>query len=192
MLNVVSSIAISYMPIFILGCVLDLLASLMSRATLGFNPVRAFANCLAGGAGVWLWCHAYSGTLHLSDISGPIVFWGMVPAIAANFHKFNWTYVTNAKKQMGGGAAPGVLRVKPTPLSAPTLIRTRNTVPEAAVGSVIGAIAISSGVWKLVQPLSTFSALPIVYWLLLILGIIGLFKAVTSMKSVVAVLPKDF
>ena len=81
--DVVSSIVISYVPIFILGCLLDLIAS-----------------------GVWVWRHAYAGILHQGGLSGPIVFWGIVPAIVANFHKFNWTYVTNAKKQVGGGTPP--------------------------------------------------------------------------------------
>jgi hypothetical protein len=51
--DVVSSIVISYVPIFILGCLLDLIAS-----------------------GVWVWRHAYAGILHQGGLSGPIVFWG--------------------------------------------------------------------------------------------------------------------
>jgi hypothetical protein len=191
MLNLIRSIAMSYAPLFLLNVFLDLIAGVISRPTLGFNPLRSFANCLAGAASVWIWCHAYVAVTQQGDI-GPMVFWGILPAAVANLHKFNWTYVGNAKVSLPGGSPPAVLRVKPTPFSSPTVVRTRNTVPGATLGGIVGAIAIYHlNGRSLIQPLTVvFSSIPI-QWILVILGAFGLYKAVASIWAVVALLPKE-
>lgn len=191
LLDIIRSIAISYVPLFFLNVGLDLTAGVISRPTLGFNPLRALANCLAGAASVWIWLHIYVGVTHHGDI-GAIVFWGIFPAALANLHKFNWTYVGNQRASLPGGSPPEVLRVKPTPSSAPTVVRTRNTVPMAVMGSVVGAVAIySSNERSLILPLSLLFSPILVQWILLLLGVLGFYKALLSIKAVVRVLPKE-